>query len=135
MLYYFVYISQVDVQDPYPILKTLTHISMLADLTIIPCHSAEEAGKILETYKIYENKPSDVIQEKQDASSSQQVIDALTSIRSVNKTDAVTMLSVFHTLADIIAAPPARIALIPGIGPQKAKRIHAALHESFKNEL
>lgn len=64
---------QIDVPDPYPILKTLTHIGMLADLTIMPCHSVEEAGKLLETYKIYENKPPDVIQEKQDSNSVQQV--------------------------------------------------------------
>jgi hypothetical protein len=46
---------------------------MLADLTIIPAHTAEDAGKILENYKIYENKPVDVIQEKQDSSIVQQV--------------------------------------------------------------
>jgi len=46
---------------------------MLADLTIIPANTAEEAGKILENYKIYENKPPDFIQEKQDSSIMQQV--------------------------------------------------------------
>lgn len=60
-------------------------------------------------------------------------MDALTSIRSVNKTDAVTLLNVFKTLANLIEAKPEQIALCPGIGPQKAKRIHAALHEPFKN--
>ena len=46
---------------------------MLADLTIIPANTAEEAGRILENYKIYENKPPDFIQEKQDPSILQQV--------------------------------------------------------------
>jgi DNA excision repair protein ERCC-1 len=64
---------QVDVSDPFPILKTLTHISMLADLTVLPANTAEEAGRILENYKIYENKPPDFIQEKQDPSVLQQV--------------------------------------------------------------
>lgn len=106
---------------------------MLTDLTIIPCHSAEDAGRVLENYKVYENKPPDLIQEKQDSSSTQQVMDALTSIRSVNKTDAVTLLSVFGSLAKLIEAPPESIALCPGVGPQKAQRIYAALHEPFKN--
>ncbi|CAL8135499.1 unnamed protein product [Orchesella dallaii] len=128
-----VLLVQIDVPDPYPIMKTLTHIAMLADLTIMPCHTVEEAGKMLETYKIYENKPPDLIQEKQDSDSLQQVIDALTTIRSVNKTDAVTLLSSFGTLAKLVEAEPARIALCPGIGPQKAVRIHAALHEPFKS--
>lgn len=59
-------------------------------------------------------------------------MDALTTIRSVNKTDAVTLLSAFGTLANVIAAEPTKIALCPGIGPQKAQRIHNALHEPFK---
>lgn len=47
---------------------------MLTDVTIMPCHSPEEAGRILESYKIYENKPpDDMILEKQESSISQQV--------------------------------------------------------------
>jgi len=129
-----VLLVQIDVSDPFPILKTLTHISMLADLTIIPAYSAEEIGRILENYKIYENKPPDFIQEKQDPSVLQQVMDALTSIRSVNKTDAMTLLNVFGTLGEIVQASPEKIALCPGFGPHKAQRIHAALHEKFKTD-
>jgi len=123
---------QVDVSDPYPNLKTLTHISMLADLTIIPVYSAEEAGRILENYKIYENKPPDMIQERQDPNSMQQVVDALTSIRSVNKTDASTLLNIFGSLAKILKANVEQIALCPGFGPQKAQKVHSVLHEKFK---
>ncbi|XP_035702254.1 DNA excision repair protein ERCC-1 isoform X2 [Folsomia candida] len=127
-----VLLVQVDVADPYPILKTLSHIAMLADLTILMAHGAEEAAKILENYKVYENKPPELIQEKQDPSIMQQVIDSLTSIRSVNKTDAMTLLRVFGSLDSLIEASPDKIALCPGIGPQKAQRIFSALHEKFK---
>lgn len=48
---------------------------MLADLTILMAHGAEEAAKILENYKVYENKPPELIQEKQDPSIMQQVIE------------------------------------------------------------
>lgn len=33
-------------------------------MTLILAWSAEEAGKIIETYKIYENKPADTIRDK-----------------------------------------------------------------------
>jgi len=46
---------------------------MLADLTIIPTHTPEEGGRILENYKLFENKPCDSIQEKQDPNINQQV--------------------------------------------------------------
>jgi DNA excision repair protein ERCC-1 len=36
--------------------------------------SAEEAGRIIETYKIFENKPPDMIMEKQESSPYQKVL-------------------------------------------------------------
>jgi DNA excision repair protein ERCC-1 len=36
--------------------------------------SAEEAGRIVETYKIFENKPPDMIMEKQEGSPYQKVL-------------------------------------------------------------
>jgi DNA excision repair protein ERCC-1 len=61
-----------------------------------------------------------------------QVIDALTSIRSVNKTDAMTLLNIFGSVAGIVKATPDKIALCPGFGPHKAQKAYAALHETFK---
>jgi DNA excision repair protein ERCC-1 len=123
---------QVDVPDPYPILKSLTHISILADLVLIPTNSAEEAGRIIENYKIYENKPADMIKEQKDPGLLQQVIDALTSIRSVNKTDAMTLLNVFGSLAHLLKADLETISICPGIGPKKAQLIYLSLREKFK---
>jgi hypothetical protein len=40
--------------------------------------SAEEAGRIIETYKIFENKPPDMIMEKQESSPYQKVLTDLT---------------------------------------------------------
>lgn len=37
-------------------------------MTLILAWSPEEAGKIIETYKIYENKPADKIMEKSESS-------------------------------------------------------------------
>lgn len=37
-------------------------------MTLILAWSFEEAGKILETYKIYENKPADKLMEKSESS-------------------------------------------------------------------
>lgn len=48
-------------------IKTLTRISIIADLTLMLCRNAEEAGKIIEQYKIYQQKPADLIMEKKNA--------------------------------------------------------------------
>lgn len=58
----------MDVKDPHHPLKSLTRICILADLTLILAWSPEEAGKIIETYKVYEHKPADDIMEKSETS-------------------------------------------------------------------
>lgn len=63
-----VLLVQVDIADPHHQLKNLTRICILADMTLILAWSAEEAGKIIETYKIYENKPADRIMETSESS-------------------------------------------------------------------
>jgi DNA excision repair protein ERCC-1 len=59
--------------DPHHALKNLTRISILTDVTLMLAWSAEEAGRIIETYKIFENKPPDMIMEKQESSPYQKV--------------------------------------------------------------
>jgi len=59
-------------------------------------------------------------------------VDALTSIKSINKTDAATLINVFGTLKGIVQATIEELTLCPGFGPQKAQRLYKALHESFK---
>lgn len=48
-------------QDPNNALKNITQMCLLADLTLMLAWTPEEAGKIVETYKLFENKPPDLI--------------------------------------------------------------------------
>ncbi|XP_076631758.1 DNA excision repair protein Ercc1 [Colletes latitarsis] len=126
-----VLLVQVDVADPHHVLKHLTRICILADLTLMLAWSAEDAGKIIETYKVYENKPPDAIMDRSDTAPYQKMVSALTTIRSVNKTDATTLLSTFGTLSELLKTKPNTLALCSGIGLQKAERIYNTLHEPF----
>ena len=58
-------------------------------------------------------------------------MDALTSIRSVNKTDAMTLLNVFGSLKHLLQADLETISLCPGIGAKKAQLIYLSLREKF----
>lgn len=60
-----------------------------------------------------------------------QLINALTTVKSINKTDATTLLTTFGTLANIVKAQPNTLALCPGFGMHKAQKLHKVLHESF----
>lgn len=59
-----VLLLQVDVKEPHAVISKLTRMCLVADLTLMLVWSSEEAGKLIETYKIYENKPPDLIMEK-----------------------------------------------------------------------
>lgn len=126
-----VLLVQVDLKDPHVVLKNLTRICLLTDLTLMLAWNPEEAAKIIENYKIYENKPPDRIMEKIENDPHQKVVNALTTIKPVNKTDAMTLISIFGTLENIIKASESRLAECPGFGATKAKKLYKALHEPF----
>ena len=123
---------EVDISEPHHALKQLMRIAILSELTLMLAWSHEECGKILETYKAYENKPPDMIMEKSNPDPHSKLVDALTSVKSVNKTDAVTLISVFGSLENIVQASIEDLTLCPGFGPQKAQRLHKVLHQTFK---
>lgn len=126
-----VLLVQVDVKDPHHALKELARICIMADCTLILAWSPEEAGRYLETYKSYEKKPADLLKEQVEKDYLSKVTDCLTTVKSVNKTDAITLLSTFSSLEGIINASKEELVLCPGLGPQKAKRLHDVLHQPF----
>ncbi|XP_073985433.1 DNA excision repair protein Ercc1 [Rhodnius prolixus] len=126
-----VLLVQVDMKDPYHALKHLTRICLLTDMTLMLAWSPEEAGKIIETYKIFEHKPPDLIMEKTESDIHNKMVAALTSIRAVNKTDASTLLANFGSLEKMIKASTHTLSNCPGLGMRKAKNINKILHTPF----
>ncbi|KAH8320531.1 hypothetical protein KR067_004800 [Drosophila pandora] len=126
-----VLLVQVDTPEPHNALKSLTRISLLADLTMMLAWNHEEAGKIIETYKQFEKRPPDLIMERVESNPHQKLVTALTNIKPVNKTDAVTLLQTFGNLGNIITASEERLSQVIGLGPRKAKKLHKTLQEPF----
>ncbi|NXN22831.1 ERCC1 protein, partial [Nycticryphes semicollaris] len=110
---------QVDVKDPHQALKELAKVCILTDCTLLLAWSPEEAGRYLETYKAYEQKPPDLLKERVEQDFLSRMTDCLTSIKSVNKTDALSLLTTFGSLAAVVAASKEDLSLCPGVGPQK----------------
>ncbi|XP_061244646.1 DNA excision repair protein ERCC-1 isoform X1 [Bos javanicus] len=126
-----VLLVQVDVKDPQQALKELAKMCILADCTLILAWSPEEAGRYLETYKAYEQKPADLLMEKLEQDFVSRVTECLTTVKSVNKTDSQTLLTTFGSLEQLIAASREDLSLCPGLGPQKARRLFDVFHEPF----
>ncbi|XP_054039886.1 DNA excision repair protein ERCC-1 isoform X3 [Rissa tridactyla] len=121
----------VQVDDPHQALKELAKVCILADCTLLLAWSPEEAGRYLETYKAYEQKPPDLLKERVEQDFLSRMTDCLTSVKSVNKTDALSLLTTFGSLAAVVGASREDLSLCPGVGPQKAKRLFDVLHEPF----
>ncbi|KAK7269304.1 hypothetical protein RIF29_22027 [Crotalaria pallida] len=127
-----VVLCHVDVEDVMKPLLEVTKTSMLHDCTLLCAWSLEECGRYLETIKVYENKPADIIQGQMDSDYLSRLTHSLTTVRHVNKTDVVTLGTTFGSLSHIIGASMEDLARCPGIGERKVKRLWDTFHEPFK---
>ncbi len=118
----------VDCEDTEKSLLTLGKICLNNDLTMILSWSDQEAARYLETYKSYEKKSSEAIKEQSDASYISVLSGVLMQIRSVNKTDVMTLASTFGSLSAIMNANMEELSHCPGLGEKKVKRIYEAFH-------
>ncbi|NWQ71854.1 ERCC1 protein, partial [Neopipo cinnamomea] len=116
-----VLLLQVDVKDPHQSLKDLAKVCILTDCTLLVAWSPEEAGRYLETYKAYEQKPPDLLKERVEQDFLSRMTDCLTSVKSVNRTDVLSLLSAFGSLAGVVGAAREDLSLCPGVGPQKVR--------------
>ncbi|KAK6121875.1 hypothetical protein DH2020_044390 [Rehmannia glutinosa] len=127
-----VVLCHVDVEDVVKPLHEVTKTALLHDCTLLCGWSLEECGRYLETIKVYENKPADLIQGQMDMDYLSRLNHALTAVRHVNKTDVVTLGSTFGSLSHIMDASMEDLARCPGIGERKVKRLYDTFHEPFK---
>jgi DNA excision repair protein ERCC-1 len=109
-----------DQSDNQASLVELTKLAMTFDLTMLVAWSNDEAARYLETFKMYEHKSADQLQERKTDDYLGLVSSCLTTVKSVNKSDAVTLLSTFCSLRGIVEADPDEVRLCPGFGENKA---------------
>ncbi|KAL9556183.1 hypothetical protein MBANPS3_001977 [Mucor bainieri] len=121
----------VDVDSFHDALREINRIAILSDFTLMLAWSPEEAGRYLETYKAFENKAPDLIREKVDDEYFARMTDCLTQIRSVNKTDVLTLLSTFGSLKKVADAKTDALAMCPGFGEQKVRRLQQTWKQPF----
>lgn len=106
----------------------LNKICFMHDFSLVLAWSPAEAGRYVETLKVYESKPSAAIQEKVETEFGPQVTRLLTTVPSVNKTDAGTLMAGFSSIAGICRADDRQLILCPGVGAKKARRLFQVLH-------
>ena len=104
-------------------------------MTLILAWSEQEVARYLETFQAFEAKDASTIQKKREFTFEEQVADTLGCLRSVNKTDAATLLSQFGNLKNVMTASAEDIQLCPGVGEKKARRLHEAFNKPFSSAM
>ena len=125
-------LTMVDIQNHEESIKELSKTSLINNVTIILCWSAQEAGRYLELYKQYEHAAPTSIKAHQATSYADRMTEFITTPRSINKTDAVSLVSSFGSLRTAINARPEEISLIAGWGEKKVQRWCTSVREPFR---
>ncbi|GJQ14760.1 hypothetical protein GpartN1_g6551.t1 [Galdieria partita] len=127
-------ICLIDVEDFEFALKEVTKLCVFSEFTLIVTRSEKEAARYLEAYFALENKPTDVLRERTEQDYISKVESALTSIPSINKTDAMQLITNFKTFHALVNADVKELSKCPGIGPTKVQRLKEALKMPFRNK-
>ena len=122
----------VDIQNHEESLKELSKTSLVNNLTLILCWSAQEAGKYLELYKSYEHASPTSIRAHQSTTYAEKLVEFITVPRSINKTDAVGLVSAFGSVRAAVNARPEEIGMITGWGEKKVQRWCKTVREPFR---
>ncbi|KAL8721366.1 MAG: hypothetical protein Q9225_001945 [Loekoesia sp. 1 TL-2023] len=125
-------LTMVDIQNHEEPLKELSKTSMVNNLTLILCWSAQEAGRYLELYKSYEHASPTSIKAHQSTTYRDKLVEFITTPRSINTTDATSLISAFGSIRAAVNARPEEIGIIPGWGEKKVQRWCATVNEPFR---
>lgn len=127
-----VLLAMVDIDNHEEALKELSKTSLINNVTLILCWSAQEAGRYLELYKTYEHTAPTSIRAPQASNYSEKMVEFITTPRSINKTDAVSLVSNFGSLRTAINAQQEEVALVAGWGEKKVKKWCKTVREPFR---
>jgi DNA excision repair protein ERCC-1 len=125
-------LTMIDIENHEESLRELSKASLINNVTVMLCWSAQEAGRYLELFKTFEHAAPTSIRAQQSTSYSDKLVEFITVPRSINKTDALGLVSNFGSIRTAVNAGPEEIGLIAGWGEKKVQRWCNAVREPFR---
>ena len=122
----------VDLEDNELPLLEITQACFAYGWTLLCCWSSEEVARYLETLKSYEKKSSALIQERvEEGDHAAKIVEALTEVRGINKTDCKHLIQAFGSFAGIARAEREELHACPGMGDRKVARLAHVMNQPF----
>ena len=125
-------LCMVDIGNHEESLKELSKTSLINNVTLILCWSSAEGARYLELFKTYENAAPTAIRQRQSERYGDRMVEFVTMPRSVNKTDAVSLVSQFGRVRTAVNAREEEVGGVAGWGEKKCKRWCGAVREPFR---
>lgn len=125
----------VDLEDCSETLLQLNCLAVEHNLTLVLSWSEEEAARYLETLKAFDGHDASIIKKREETNFVDQVASVLAECKGVNKTDSQQLLAQFGNFRSMVAASMDELALVPGVGEVKVKRLHDAFHKPFSRKM
>jgi DNA excision repair protein ERCC-1 len=125
-------LTLVDIDNHQEPLKELSKTSLINNLTLILCWSSQEAGRYLELFKSYENASPSSIRARESTKFHDRMQDFITTPRTINKTDALSLVSNFGSIRKAVNARPEEIGMVPGWGEKKVQQWCGTVREPFR---
>ncbi|EHL03206.1 Restriction endonuclease-like protein [Glarea lozoyensis ATCC 20868] len=125
-------LTMVDITNHEESLKELSKSSMINNVTVILCWSAAEAARYLELYKSFEHAKPSAIRGSESKGYAEKMVEFITIPRSINKTDAVSLVSAFGSIKNAVNARPEEIAIVGGWGEKKVRKWCTVVDEPFR---
>ncbi|KAK3949228.1 restriction endonuclease type II-like protein [Pseudoneurospora amorphoporcata] len=134
-----VLLTLVDIPNHEEPLRELSKTGLVNNVTVILCWSAQEAARYLELYKSYEHASASAIRGQQKRTYAEQMVEFVTVPRSVNKTDAIALVSTFGSLREAINVATdgttngeERLGQVQGWGEKKVRNWRRAVEGAFR---
>ncbi|MCJ1395511.1 ssDNA endonuclease and repair protein rad10 [Xylographa bjoerkii] len=127
-----VLLTMVDIENHEESLRELAKTSLVNNLTLVLCWSAREAARYVELYKSFEHASASAIRQTQGTGYAERMVEFVTTPRSINKADAVGLVSAFGSVRAAVNAAPEEVAGIAGWGEKKVGRWCGSVREGFR---
>lgn len=108
--------------------KEMVDVSVICiakNATLLVGFSELECARYIETLKLFEKKPADVLLNVREKNETHESVFAgvVTTIKSVNSSDAAQLGVTFGSMEGLCSASVEELLVCPGLGLKKAKRI------------